>query len=529
VYKKVKSLKADQIAFVDFFPYEPSYNSPASFIAKPVSVEGEIIGYMIFQLPYDHINKIINFNNEFELAGMGQSGLATLIGQDMFMRNDNRFIKKISKKNSAVAKSGTTIGVFKVKSEIAKMAVNGQSGTSVNKDAVNGKKVIVAYRNIQVFDTSWGLIVKKEYNEAMAGSFELRNMIIIISVVLTILSVAITLFVMNTIVVKKVKGLTSTTQNIATGDGDLTQRIPVTTQDEIGELTKYFNQFIENVHQIVKDVQLAANSVASGTTELAATTEELNVTFNDQSANVTSVASAMEELNATTAEISESSANALDKARESSEITENGKLKIEESVSKIQDIVEQTQMLGETVKGLSESSAQIADILNVINDIADQTNLLALNAAIEAARAGEAGRGFAVVADEVRKLAERTQSATGEISGIISSFKSDTESAARNMAQAEKSVNEGVDIMTETKSVFDDIVTSVSEIDHANNSINNAIEEQMTTIGSVTAEIQGLASSIEESSNAISEVTQTLSDQDVQSSELKSLANRFKV
>jgi len=330
-------------------------------------------------------------------------------------------------------------------------------------------------------------------------------------------------------VISKINQLTKITKNIATGEGDLTLRIPVKGHDEIAELSKYFNQFIENVQHIVRDVQKSADSVSIGTSALASTTEELNLTFNEQAENVSSVASAMEELNSTTTEISDSSMNALDKARESGDITAEGKVKIEESVSKIQDIMEQTKLLGETVSNLAGSSAKIAEIVNVINDIADQTNLLALNAAIEAARAGEAGRGFAVVADEVRKLAERTQSATSEIDGIISEFKRETASASRNMASAETSVNEGVSIMGKTSSVFDNIVCSVQEIETANSSINNAISEQITTLNSVTTEVQGIASSVEQSSNAINDVTMTLAEQDKQTEELKEMVNRFKV
>lgn len=423
IKKTEKHEKKGDIAFSDFYPYEPSLNMPASFLGTPISIEGDVVGYMIFQLPKEQLNSITNFNGKYDAVGMGKSGQVALVGSDMYMRNDNRFIDKIKQKNKEVASIGTTIGVLQVQSKAAKAATEGKSGNEVITGNL-GSKVLTSYSAVHVFDATWGLVVKKNYDEALVSAFQLRNMIIGISTVITIIALFITIVIIRRIVLKKITGLTEITKkNIATGDGDLTQRIPITTNDEIGELTAYFNQFIENVHKIVGDVQISADSVASGTTELAATTEELNLTFNEQASNVTSVASAMEELNATTVEISESSLSSLNIAKDSSEITEEGKVKIEESVRKIEDIMASTQLLGATIGNLAESSSHIADILNVINDIADQTNLLALNAAIEAARAGEAGRGFAVVADEVRKLAERTQGATSEIAGIIDNFK----------------------------------------------------------------------------------------------------------
>ena len=243
LYNKLSPLKQEQIAFEDFFPYEPSYNYPAAFIGRPVSVEGEKIGYIVFQVPIDGVNAITSNNGDFEGLGFGKTGQVVLIGKDKYLRNNHRFIDNIKKKNEVVASTDTTVGMLKVDSKPSARAISGESSYGTFSGNF-GNRAFTAFSPITFLGTTWGIVVKKNYDEAISGANKLRNMIIIISVVVTILALAISVFFIRVIVVRKIRNLTKITKNIATGDGDLTQRIPVTSNDEIGELTNYFNQFI---------------------------------------------------------------------------------------------------------------------------------------------------------------------------------------------------------------------------------------------------------------------------------------------
>lgn len=526
VYAQMKDAKEGQVFFSDFKPYMPSGNKPCSFVGTPISADGEILGYLVFQINAKTISDIMNYNEKYKSAGLGETGQAFLVGSDGFMRSISRFTDKITDPN--VKTAGTTVDTMPVNSEQAKKAIAGETGSLVGISH-SGEKVLASYTSVPFFSAKYGIVVEMNRDEALASAYSLRNIITITSLIVTVLAIMAVLYCIRLFVVSKIQKLTEVTKDIATGDGDLTQRIPITANDEIGELSGYFNKFIENVGNIVRDVQSSAQTVAKGTSDLASTTEELNMTFNEQAQSISGVASAMEELNATTAEIMNNCQSAMTKAQHAADITDDGKEKINLSVSKIGDIKQRTAELGKTINNLSESSAKITDIINVINDIADQTNLLALNAAIEAARAGEAGRGFAVVADEVRKLAERTQGATGEIYSIINEFQSETKSATDNMHNAEQSVNAGVEIMSKTSEVFDSIVGSVMEIEEANTAINNSISEQMTTIDAVNSDIQSLSTSVEQSSSAISAVTNTLAGQEQEASSLQDMVNKFRV
>ncbi|MDR2884572.1 MAG: methyl-accepting chemotaxis protein [Deferribacteraceae bacterium] len=356
----------------------------------------------------------------------------------------------------------------------------------------------------------------------------IRMIIIAAMIVLIAVGVASNILVRIT-VINKLKAFVASMANFTSGDGDLTKRIPITSNDELGQLGGYVNVFVENIQQIVQQVKVAADDLASGNTQLAATMDELSATFNSQSEQVSSVASNMGAMNDVSQGIVTSLKENLSKMDESGKSVRTGNGQLQNVMQTMHSIKDQTAQLSSTIQGLSESSVQIGAILTVISGIADQTNLLALNAAIEAARAGDAGRGFAVVADEVRKLAEGTQQSTNEIASIINTLQKDTTNASEEMSKTVNSVNSGMDGITEAGKMMDLIVDSTQEVSLSIGGVNNDVNDQFNMIHDITDNTQALASGIEESVHAVNEVASTVSHLQNRAETMKAAVSQFKV
>ena len=309
---------------------------------------------------------------------------------------------------------------------------------------------------------------------------------------------------------------------------DLSVQLKIEKNDELGSILKAINTLNKSTENVVNEVRSSVIEVASANNQLAATMEELSATFNSQSSQVSSMVEGMENVSS----ISKSTSDALSENMTSLESTANATRDETEKLDNVSGemtIIEQdTVNLSETIRHLSESSAQIGNILNVINDIANQTNLLALNAAIEAARAGEAGRGFAVVADEVRKLAERTQGATKEIENIISELLRDADNASNAMDKSVTSVHEGTTNITNVTTEIKKAVENVTILYQAMSPVADAVSEQYATIQTVVDNAQVIAAGIEESNAAVNEVNNTVSHIQQRTERLKNLIEQFK-
>lgn len=415
----------------------------------------------------------------------------------------------------------------KIAETVSALSQNNYSKDALQNLLVAGREERAAFHasldKLVSYQTS---VAKSEYDQALASA-KLDALIFEILLAAGTLG----LLLQSWFIIRRIRsGLQAAIEAAnAIAAGDLTKPLPAASKDELGDLVASLSVMRNNLHELIANVRegiTALNHTSGSVSESAHNSSKVTEM---QSEAASGMAAAMEELSVSIDQVSEHAKDAYQVSQTSSKEAGEGGAIIQNTASEMEKIATAVNNVAETIRNLEGYSEHISSIVNTIREIADQTNLLALNAAIEAARAGEQGRGFAVVADEVRKLAERTAISTKEISSMISKIQDGTKQAAQEMDISVKRVSDGVGLARQAGTSVSSISEAALHAAHAVNDITAAIEEQSLAARDIAQRIEKIAQGTEENSLASSQTASSAQKMTELSKQLDELAARFRI
>ena len=406
--------------------------------------------------------------------------------------------------------------------QTADMSKLGQMSTRMNTSYDELTKALILFRDARI----------KAFQTAIHDSKESGTTLIKVGVIMAT-SIIILLFATAIPIVSGLKGsivqVVSSLKDIAQEDGDLTVRLKTKNKDEIGDLVYWFNQFMEKLQGVVKDIVNASLPLSQLAQNLNQLTDDTNKTIDVQQRAAGQAKRAVDDMTASVTAVASSAAEAANAAGDASSAADNGQSVVNFTVQSIQQLAANVQDTAEVIRKLESDSNQVGVVLDVIKGIAEQTNLLALNAAIEAARAGEQGRGFAVVADEVRTLASRTQQSTEQIQKTIEQLQNAARSAVSVMAKGTEQATNSVDTANKAGESLSVITETISRITRMNDQIAHSTGEQQAVAKTISTNVDEIHQRTVETANSSGKLASVSAELAKLAQHLERITKQFKV
>ncbi|TSB17216.1 methyl-accepting chemotaxis protein [Pseudomonas aeruginosa] len=473
--------------------------------ATPVKAAGNTLGVVGGDLSLKTLVQIIN---SLDFSGMGYAFLVSGDGKILVHPDKEQVMKTLSE----VYPQNTP-----------------KIATGFSEAELHGHTRILAFTPIKGLPSvTWylALSIDKDKAYAMLSKFRVSA---IAAALISIVAILVLLGLLIRLLMQPLHLMGRAMQDIAQGEGDLTKRLAVTSRDEFGVLGDAFNQFVERIHRSIREVAGTAHKLHD-VSQLVVNASNSSMANSDEQSNRTnSVAAAINELGAAAQEIARNAADASHHASDANHQAEDGKQVVEQTIRAMNELSEKISASCANIEALNSRTVNIGQILEVIKGISEQTNLLALNAAIEAARAGEAGRGFAVVADEVRNLAHRAQESALQIQKMIEELQVGAREAVATMTESQRYSLESVEIANRAGERLGSVTSRIGEIDSMNQSVATATEEQTAVVDSLNMDITEINTLNQEGVENLQATLRACGELEAQAGRLRHLVDSFKI
>ena len=486
-------------------PYLASVGGLVVTVASPIKVNGKVTGVAGGDLSLDTLVTIVN---SVDFGGLGHAFLVSGDGQVIVSPDKDQVMKNLKE-----IYSGQTLTLEKTLREVT----------------LDGRQRLLSFTPINGLPgADWYIGLSIDRDKAYAPLAEFRTSALI-AMLVAVLVIALLLSLLISALMRPLTTMGRAMQDIAQGEGDLTRRLTIQGKDEFAELGSSFNQFVERVHASIKEVSSATLLVHDLSQRVEESSNSSLLGFDEQSARTNSVAAAINELGAATQEIARNASDASSQASKAREQADDSRAVVEKTIQSMSSLSTKISDSCKQIETLNTSTENIGQILDVIKGISQQTNLLALNAAIEAARAGEAGRGFAVVADEVRNLAHRTQESADQVHTMIVALQLGSHEAVDNMNESQARSLDSVEVANQAGSRLVSVTQRIGEIDGMNQSVAAATEEQTAVVETLNVDINQINMLNQQ---GVANLNETLTDcaaLSQQAGRLKHLVESFKI